>query len=87
MTAFDLRDFRGDVMSRFHTARNPHTDPKVLSGLARDPNEAVRLCVAMNPSTPFESLLLLTSDPDEDVRHAIMETIEERGVLGMLGEI
>lgn len=76
-----------DHISRLYVARNPHTDPEVLSGLAQDPDAEVRQKVATNPSTPFESLLLLTSDPDEDVRHAAMETIEERGVLGMLGEI
>lgn len=40
----------------------------------------------MNPSTPFDTLIRLTSDEDHHVRNRAWESIEQRGLIELLGE-
>lgn len=71
---------------RCWVAWNPSASAEVLGRLSRDPDAGVRWMVAENHSTPFDVLIRLTSDENGSVRNQAWKTIEQRGLIGLLGE-
>lgn len=71
---------------RASLVKHPNTSSDTLARLSLDSECEIRLAVLDRPETNFETIVFLASDEDEVVRNRARDVIEQRGLIGILGE-
>jgi hypothetical protein len=76
-----LQVYHPDQRKRYQAALSEDTPPELLSELARDPSENIKVEICRNPNTPEEAIIYLSYSARDYVRKEALKAMQRRGLI------